>query len=71
MQEEIRWSTRDGSSSKDDDEEDFSLASKELQQILRLCQWMGETTGMGATLVGSCAGGDKGEYQGWLFIEEL
>ena len=28
MQEEIRRSTRDGSSSKQDDEEDFSLASK-------------------------------------------
>ena len=28
MQEEIRWSTRDGSSSKDDDEENMALASK-------------------------------------------
>ena len=28
MQEEIRWSTRDGSSSKHDDEEDFTLAAK-------------------------------------------
>ena len=28
MQDEIRQDTRDGSSSKNDDEEDFSLASK-------------------------------------------
>ena len=28
MQEEIRWTTRDGSSSKNDDEQNFSLAAK-------------------------------------------
>jgi len=28
MQEEIRWSTRDGSSSKQDDEENLALARK-------------------------------------------
>ena len=28
MQEEFRWNTRDGSSSKHDDEEDCALASK-------------------------------------------
>ena len=29
MQEEIRWSTRDGSSSKESDEENCGLAAKE------------------------------------------
>ena len=29
MQEEIRWSTRDGSSSKNEDEENCDLAAKE------------------------------------------
>ena len=30
---------------------------------------MGETAGLGATLVGFCVGGDKVEYQGWIFIK--
>ena len=28
MQEEFRWNTKDGSSSKNDDEQDFSLVAK-------------------------------------------
>ena len=28
VQEEIRWNTRDGSSSKNDDEENYALATK-------------------------------------------
>ena len=28
------------------------------------CQWTVETARMGATLIGSCAGGDKAKYQG-------
>ena len=28
-----------------------------------------ETTRLGATLVGSSAGGDKAEHQGWIFIK--
>ena len=30
---------------------------------------MGETTRIGATLVGSCAKGDKAGYQGWISLK--
>ena len=56
------------------DDEDFvslALASEELAFLSGLCQWSGEISRMGATLVGSCARGDKAKYQRRIFIKEL
>ena len=54
---------------------DDDLVSLSLLELLkswklsRLCEWAGETSGLGATLVGSIAGGDKAEYHVWIFIK--